>query len=159
MGWKEIDTQICSVARALAIFGDRWTLLIVRDSFMRIRRFSDFQKSLSITKHRLSDRLNRLVENGILRKELYDERRSRYEYRLTQKGLDLYPVMMSVIQWGDKWEADQDGSPLTFTHATCGHTIDPKLVCNHCHEEILAKEITPSPGPGIVKKRQRAEAK
>jgi len=76
---------VCSIARALAIFGDRWTLLVIRDAFRKIRRFSEFQTSLGITKHRLSDRLTRLVEEGILDKVLYDEKRSRYEYRLTQK--------------------------------------------------------------------------
>lgn len=150
MRWEEIDTQACSIARALAIFGDRWTLLILRDAFMRVRRFSEFQKSLGITKHRLSDRLNRLVDTGILTKELYDEKRSRYHYRLTTKGLDLYPILMSVVQWGDKWTSDQGGSPLIFTHKSCGHASKPRLVCDHCHEDVDAKEMIPGPGPGMA---------
>jgi len=156
MRWEEIDTQACSIARALVIFGDRWTLLIIRDAFMRVRRFSEFQKSLGITKHRLSDRLNRLVETGILSKELYDQQRSRYHYRLTAKGLDLYPILMTVVQWGDKWTSDQDGSPVTFTHKSCGHTSSPKFVCDHCQQEIHAKEMLPSPGPGNRGKISRA---
>ena len=159
MRWKEVDTQVCSIARALAIFGDRWTLLIVRDAFCRVRRFSDFRTSLGITKHRLSDRLNRLVDVGIFEKVLYDEKRGRYEYRLTQKGLDLYPVMMSVVQWGDRWAADEDGSPVTFTHTSCGHTTHPKYVCDVCDEEIIAKDICPEVGPGQLKKQERLAVK
>lgn len=157
MRWKEIDGQVCSIAKALAIFGDKWTLLIVRDAFSRIRRFSEFQKSLGITKHRLSDRLNRLVEVGILVKDLYDEKRGRYEYRLTQKGLDLYPILMTVVQWGDKWTTDEDGCPVEFKHTTCGHITSPKYVCNQCDQEIDAKSIEPIVGPGIENKRRRGE--
>ena len=91
MRWEDVDSQICSMARALAIFGDRWTLLIIRDAFRRVKRFSHFQKSLGITKHRLADRLNRLVEAGIMIKVPYDESGKRFEYRLTEKGIDLYP--------------------------------------------------------------------
>lgn len=155
MRWKEVDTQVCSIARALAIFGDRWTLLIIRDAFRRVRRFSEFQSSLGITRHRLSDRLNRLVEAEIFVKVLYDEKRERYEYRLTQKGLDLYPVLMSVVQWGDRWAVDEDGSPVTFIHKTCGHSTQPRYVCDVCDDEIIAKEIEPQLGPGITNKQQR----
>jgi len=155
MRWDEIDGQVCSIARSLAIFGDKWTLLIVRDSFRKIRRFSDFQKSLGITKHRLSDRLNRLVEVGILSKDIYDVKRARYEYRLTQKGLDLYPILMTVVQWGDKWTLDKDGPPVIFKHTTCGHISTPKYVCNACDEEIDAKSIEPLVGPGIDNKIQK----
>lgn len=159
MRWQEIDTQVCSIARALAIFGDRWTLLIIRDAFRRIRRFSEFQASLGITKHRLSDRLVRLVDEGILNKVLYDEKRSRYEYRLTQKGLDLYPVLMTIVQWGDQWACDEDGAPINFIHDKCGHATHPRCVCNVCHEEIHAKELVPEVGPGITKKLERGELK
>ncbi len=157
MRWEEIDSQVCSIARALAIFGDRWTLLIIRDAFRRVRRFSEFQKSLGITKHRLSDRLTRLVDSGILEKRMYDEKRSRYEYRLTAKGLDLYPVLMSVVNWGDKWVCDEDGSPVVFTHTQCGHTCHPKMVCDVCDGEIVATDIEPSVGPGVAQKVSRGD--
>ena len=159
MRWEDIDSQVCSIARALAIFGDRWTLLIIRDAFRKVRRFSDFQQSLGITRHRLSDRLNRLVEAGILEKRLYDEKRERYEYRLTEKGLDLYPVLMSVVNWGDKWVCDGDGSPVIFKHKTCGHQTRPKMVCDVCDQEIDARDIEPGVGPGVVKKIERGEWK
>lgn len=157
MRWEEIDSQVCSIARALAIFGDRWTLMIIRDAFRRVRRFSDFQKSLGITRHRLSDRLNRLVEAEIMMKSLYDEKRERYEYRLTQKGLDLYPVLMTLVQWGDKWACDGDGSPVVFTHRSCGHVTHPRLVCDVCDEDIQARDIIPGVGPGVEKKVARGE--
>lgn len=155
MKWEEIDSQTCSMARSLAIFGDRWTLLIIRDAFRRIRRFSDFQKSLGITKHRLSDRLNRLVDANILEKVPYDENQKRFEYRLTQKGLDLYPILLSVALWGDRWESDEDGAPVVYTHKDCGHDTQPHYVCDHCQKEIHAKAIIPKAGPGVLKKLKR----
>lgn len=157
MRWEEIDSQVCSIARTLAIFGDRWTLLIIRDAFRRVRRFSEFQKSLGIPRHRLSDRLNRLVDAGVLKKMLYDEKRDRYEYRLTPKGLDLFPVLMTFVQWGDKWATDEDGPPLVFRHLNCGEISTPKYVCDHCDEEINAKTFHPEVGPGIAKKLARGE--
>ena len=159
MRWEDIDSQVCSMARGLAIFGDRWTLLIIRDAFRRVRRFSDFQKSLGITKHRLSDRLTRLVEADILKKAPYDNAGKRFEYRLTPKGLDLYPVLMSVVQWGDKWESDTDGAPVVYTHKTCGNLMNTKYVCDCCGEEVRAKDIEPQAGPGVMNKIKRGELK
>ena len=158
MRWEEVDSQICSMARGLAIFGDRWTLLIIRDCFRRMRRFSDFQKSLGITKHRLSDRLTRLVEEGILTKVPYDASGKRFEYRLTEKGLDLYPVLMSVVQWGDKWVDDDDGAPVIYTHKLCGKHTQPCYTCDCCGEEIHARDLEPEAGPGVTKKIARGEA-
>lgn len=157
MRWKEVDSQVCSIARTLAIFGDKWTLLIIRDAFRRVRRFSDFQKSLGIPKHRLSDRLNKLVDTGVLKKVLYDENRSRYEYRLTPKGLDLFPVLMTFVQWGDRWATDQDGSPVVFRHLTCGEVSQPKYVCDQCDEPVDARNFQPEVGSGIAKKISRGE--
>src|SRR5262245_9027633 len=101
MRWREIGGMTCSVARALSIVGDRWTLLILRDAFLRTRRFEDFQASLNLTRHRLADRLRKLVDAGVLERVRYQERPSRYEYRLTEKGRDLYPVIVSLVRWGD----------------------------------------------------------
>ena len=157
MRWQEVDSQVCSIARTLAIFGDKWTLLIIRDAFRRVRRFSEFQKSLGIPRHRLSDRLNKLVDAGVLKKILYDEKRSRYEYRLTPKGLDLFPVLMTFVQWGDHWATDEDGSPVVFRHTTCGEISQPKYVCNHCEEEVSARTFQPEVGTGIAKKLLRGE--
>lgn len=158
MRWDEINNQVCSMARTLAIVGDRWTFLIVRDIFLGNRRFSALQKGLGINKHRLTDRLNRLLEHKILYKQCYDEARQRFEYRLTEKGIDLYPVLMSVIQFGNKWEADADGVPMEYEHKSCGHLTDPYLACSECHAPIDAKDIQPRLGPGILRKLERGES-
>lgn len=141
----------------MPIFGDRWTLMIIRQIFMRIRRFSDIQKSLGITKHRLSDRLNRLVEDQIIYKEIYDEAHKRHEYKLTDKGLELYPLLVSISQWGDKWESDEDGAPVQYVHKDCGHVTFAKLCCSECGGEIQAKNTFVRPGTGILRKIERGE--
>ena len=157
MRWDEIDSQVCSVARTLSLVGDRWTMLILRDCFLGVTRFSDFQKSLGITKHRLSDRLTKLVDSDILKKQIYDTNYERYEYKLTKKGVDLYPVLMSLVSWGDKWVVDKDGAPLEYIHQPCGNKIKPGTVCEHCDEPVSAFTITPILGPGILKKVKRGE--
>lgn len=146
MGWESIENQECSIARALSIFGDRWTLLIIRDCFKRVTKFSEFQKSLGIPKHRLSDRLTRLVDAGILEKKLYDEARNRFEYKLTERGFELYPILMGLVQWGDKWMGNEDEPPMQFRHKTCGQLTKPMLVCDCCAHEILPHDIQALPG-------------
>ncbi len=158
MRWDEIDSQVCSVARSLSIVGDRWTLLILRDCFLGVRRFDALQLSLGIPRHRLSDRLSKLVEHGVLRKELYQDKPPRYEYRLTEKGLDLYPVLLGLARWGDKWEADADGAPVEYVHINCGHVMTPTLVCDHCDQTIDARSVKPRIGPGLKQKFERGEA-
>src|ERR1700741_4381584 len=101
MRWNKLENEACSVARTVSVIGDRWTLLVLRDCFLRVRRFEEFQASLGITRHVLADRLGKLVKAGVLRKEPYQKRPRRYEYRLTDKGRDLYPVMMAIVHWGD----------------------------------------------------------
>ena len=117
MRWDDIDKQVCSVARALSVVGERWTMLILRDAFLGTRRFDQFQGNLGITRHRLAERLGKLVEQGVLVKVPYHDRPLRYEYRLTRKGLGLYPVLMSLSRWGDEW---MDGGPQ-LGPALCEH--------------------------------------
>ncbi len=157
MRWSEIDSQVCSIARTMTLFGDKWTLLIIRQAFRRVRRFSDFQRTLGITRHRLSDRLNKLVEAGIMSKHLYDENRQHYEYHLTEKGMDLFPVLMTLVQWGDKWLCDGDGPPIVFRHHQCGHIAEPTYACNHCAHDLKAQDMTPELGPGVLAKIERGE--
>jgi len=157
MRWNEIDSQVCSVAKTLAIIGDRWTLLILRDCFLGVTRFSEFQQSLEVTKHRLSDRLNKLVEAGILKKQVYDSTYGRFEYKLTRKGLDLHPVLMTLVAWGDKWTTDEDGAPLEYVHRDCQQTMKPELTCEHCHEAVGPFSTKVKLGPGILKKHARGE--
>lgn len=157
MRWDEVNTQVCSMARTLAIVGDRWTFLIIRDIFLGNRRFSSLHKALGINKHRLTDRLNRLLDHNVLYKQCYDEARQRFEYRLTEKGIDLYPVLMTIVQFGNKWEADRDGIPLEHVHKNCVKVTQPYLACSECHEPIYAQDIQPRLGPGITRKLKRGE--
>jgi DNA-binding HxlR family transcriptional regulator len=149
MRWDEIDQQVCSVARALSVVGDRWTLLILRDCFMGTRRFEQFQRQLGITRHRLSQRLARLVEQGILTRKPYQQRPLRHEYRLTRKGLALYPVMLSLAAWGDEWMGDGNGAPVEYRHKTCGAVTHPVLACSHCGETLRPGDVQPTVGPGL----------
>ena len=138
----------CSVARTLEIIGEWWTLLILRDAFLGVRRFDDFQSRLGIARNVLTDRLTTLVEHGVLERERYQERPDRFEYRLTEKGRDLHPVLMSLVRWGDRWTAGEAGPPLVLEHRTCGHEMTPVLVCPHCREEVSAGTVRARPGPG-----------
>ena len=149
MRWSEIGEVTCSVARSLAIVGDRWTLLILRDAFLGIRRFDDFHRRLGTTRHRLADRLKKLVSHGILERVVYQERPRRHEYRLTAKGRDLYPVIVSLVAWGDRWTAGRAGPPVELVHRTCGHVITPALVCPDCGETIEARQMTAQAGPAL----------
>ncbi len=148
MKWEDVGQWPCSVARTLSVIGDRWTMLIIRNCFMGTRRFGDFQQQLGLTRHVLTDRLKRLVEEGVLEKRQYQEHPKRDEYRLTEKGKDLYPILLTIIAWGDKHMAGEAGPPLLFEHHLCGHEITPVLVCSECHEPIRAREVTPKLGPG-----------
>lgn len=158
MRWSEIDTQVCSVARALSVVGDNWTLLILRDSFLGVTRFDQFQKSLGVTRHRLADRLSKLVEVGVLEKQPYQERPARYEYKLTEMGKSLYPVMVGLAQWGDDWLSDKDGAPIVYKHQGCGKITRLQLVCSDCGEPVTARSISPLLGPGVQRKLKRGEA-
>ncbi|MGL5169017.1 MAG: winged helix-turn-helix transcriptional regulator [Afipia sp.] len=148
MKWDRLEDEACSVARTVSVIGDRWTLLILRDCFRRIRRFDEFQSRLGITRHLLAERLRKLVRQGVLRRVAYQERPKRYEYILTQKGLDLHPVMMSIVHWGDVHMADERGRPVLHLHKSCGHNFDPVMTCSVCNEPLSAKEVHVHPGPG-----------
>ena len=148
MQWSELDQQPCSVSRTLSVIGDRWTLLILRDCFLRVRRFDDFQARLGIGRPILADRLQKLVDNFVLTKVAYQQNPVRYEYRLTQKGLDLYPVIMGIVHWGDVHMAGRGGRPLLHTHNACGHRFDPVTVCSECNAPVKAKDVSVARGPG-----------
>lgn len=148
MQWSELERQPCSVARTLAVIGDRWTLLVLRDCFLGIRRFDDFQARLGIGRPILADRLHKLVARGVLAKVVYQERPARHEYRLTDKGLDLHPVVMAIVHWGDVHMAGAAGRPLLHRHAACGHRFDPVMTCSECGEALRARDVVVEPGPG-----------
>jgi DNA-binding HxlR family transcriptional regulator len=150
MRWDSLSDENCSMARSLAVVGDRWTLLILRDAFLRVRRFEDFEKSLKIARRVLSERLAHLVDEGILAKVPYQERPVRYEYRLTEKGLDLFPVMISLVHWGDKHYTTKDGPPLLHRHLSCEHDFRSVITCSECGETVGPREVMVHPGPGAI---------
>ncbi len=150
MQWDELDQQACSVARTLSVIGDRWTLLILRDCFLKVRRFDDFQARLGIGRPILADRLQKLVDSFVLTRVAYQDNPLRHEYRLTQKGLDLHPVIMAIVHWGDVHMAGKKGRPVLHRHTVCGHRFDPVLTCSHCAGELLPREVSVEPGPGAA---------
>jgi DNA-binding HxlR family transcriptional regulator len=150
MRWAELDREACSVARTVSVIGDRWSLLILRDCFLRVRRFEDFQARLGITRHLLADRLKKLVEAGVLARVPYQERPRRYEYRLTEKGLDLNPVLLALVHWGDTHMAGGRGRPRLYEHRDCGQLFDPVMSCSVCGGAVTARNIRILDGPGAV---------
>lgn len=148
MKWQEVGETPCSMARSLAILGDRWTLLILRNCFLGMRRFDEFQASLGVTRQVLADRLSRLVEAGALKKVPYQERPPRYEYRLTEMGHDLHPVLLALANWGDRWLDEGRGAPVEYVHKACGHKFRPTMVCPECGEPVGSRDVTAVPGPG-----------
>jgi DNA-binding HxlR family transcriptional regulator len=140
------DDQVCSIARALELIGERWTILIVRDAFLGIRRFDELQRSLGIARNVLQNRLERLVENGILERVRYQERPERFEYRLTEKGIDLWPVLVSLISWGDR-HAAPEGPPIVLEHRDCGGRVSDRRICEKCGAFLGPRDVTAWPGP------------
>ena len=138
---REMEAVDCSIAGTLELIGDRWTMLILRDAFRGVRRFDALQRDLGIARNLLTDRLNKLVAHGILAKRLYQARPPRYEYRLTEKGIDLSPALVALMRWGDRWLAGGDG-PVHLLHEVCGHPLDQVFVCWHCDETVTPLDIT-----------------
>jgi DNA-binding HxlR family transcriptional regulator len=139
--WDQIRDLPCSVARTLSAIGDRWTLLVLRDLFLGARRFEQLEASLGCSPHLLSTRLGKLCAEGIVERRLYRERPERHEYRLTEKGRDLYPVIASLLAWGDRWMSDPHGPPVVLEHRPCGQRATPELRCSECGEPIDPREM------------------
>ena len=150
MRYEELIDQPCSISRPLAVLGDRWTFVIVKQAFAGVRRFEDFQASLGISRSRLTDRLDRLVEHGILDRVPYRDGRTRHEYRLTDKGIELYPVLIAIRDWGDRHMAP-DGPPVHYRHAGCGGEAHVTLACDRCGDELTARDVVPEAGPGAAR--------
>ncbi len=146
----DYDSTNCAIGAAVGIIGERATFLVLREVFAGVRRFGDMQRRTGMPRQVLSQRLTRLVDEGLLRKMPYQEsgQRSRDEYRLTDKGLDLYPVLVALMQWGDRYEADPAGPPVLLQHRDCGEQVRLQLSCRAGHVLASAREVTPVPGPG-----------
>lgn len=139
--WSEIGEQDCSVAKALSVVGDRWTMLILREAFMRTRRFEDFQVRTGAPRPVLAERLRELVDDGVLERRRYSDRPERFEYRLTEKGRDLYPVIVSLLRWGDRWMTESESPPVELRHRDCGATMHPELACPECGEWVTPLDV------------------
>ena len=139
----------CSVAQCLEAVGEWWSLLIVRDAFLGVRRFDDFQARLGISRNTLNQRLTHLVDAGILNRVQYEKHPPRFEYRLTEKGRDLWHVVTAMRQWGDR-HAAPDGPPMELIHKSCAHVSEAAVVCSECGEPMGARDVRAVPGPGAV---------
>jgi len=144
------DNQICSIARTLEVVGERWTLLIIRDAFLGLRRFDEFQHSLGIARNVLSDRLNRLVDYGILERVRYQLRPDRFEYQLTDRGRDLQIALFALMHWGDRHLTAEAGPPRITEHAGCGGRVIEQLACSRCGQVLPAEAVAVYPGPALV---------
>lgn len=138
----------CSVARTAAVLGERWTPLIVRDILFGIRRFDAIQRDLGISRKVLTERLSELGANGVVERVAYQDNPPRYDYVLTEKGLDLAYVLLAMKLWGDRWASEGEGPPLVLRHERCGAIADAVPACSNCGEPLRAGEVTPLPGPG-----------
>jgi DNA-binding HxlR family transcriptional regulator len=146
---RTYEGQNCSIAKSLELIGERWTMLIVREVFLGNRRFDELASRLSIARNVLTARLTRLVEEGVLEKVRYQERPERFEYRLTEKGIDLWPVVVSLLQFGDRYYAP-DGPPVVLLHKGCGGHVDEHRICDTCGQRLTARDATGQPGPGAA---------
>jgi len=156
MGWSAVGDTVCPIARSLAVVGDRWTILILRELFLGVKRFEEFQSQTGMSPHLLSTRLKRLEADGVVARHRYSERPPRYEYRLTSKGLDLYPLMLSLKSWGEQWGGFQPGDEpaLVITHRQCRHGTGLKLVCPSCDEPFGPRDAKVSLGKNFMAERQ-----
>jgi DNA-binding HxlR family transcriptional regulator len=144
---KSFSEMDCSVAQCLEVVGEWWSMMIVRDTFMGVTRFEDFQRRLGISRNILRERLGTLVEAGVLERIPYSEHPPRYDYKLTQKGKDLWPVLTAMRQWGDQYAAPS-GPPIELVHRSCGQTTHAELTCAWCKERLTYRNVQPIPGPG-----------
>jgi DNA-binding HxlR family transcriptional regulator len=146
---SDYGTQNCSIARTLELVGERWTLLVLREAFLGVRRFDAMQAKLGVARNVLSARLERLVGEEILEKVPYSERPLRHEYRLTDKGLDLWPVIVELLRWGDRYAAP-NGPPIVIRHKECGGELGDRRTCARCGTQLTARDVRAEPGPGMV---------
>ncbi|HUP84633.1 MAG TPA: helix-turn-helix domain-containing protein [Acidimicrobiales bacterium] len=139
----------CSIAQSLEVLGEWWTLLIIRDAFLGITRFEDFQQRLGIARNVLAARLDTLVDAGVLERRVYDEGRGRADYVLTAMGRALWPVMTALRQWGDKHIVGKGHEPVLARHETCGSKMTAHLACDQCGEKLDPRDVRLLAGPGL----------
>jgi DNA-binding HxlR family transcriptional regulator len=146
MKHDELRDVYCSVASTWSVIGERWTMMILRECFRGERRYDHFRAKLGLGSNVLNDRLRLLVDEGVLERVRYQDNPARYEYRLTGKGADLYPVLMALMAWGDRY--GHEVPPVRLVHRACGHPADPRLTCAHCGEPLYWREMSAEFRPG-----------
>lgn len=155
MAWNDIGESVCPIARSLAVFGDRWTMLIVRELFLGTRRFDAFQAQTGMSSHLLSARLKRLEKDGIIERRLYQTRPRRYEYRLTTKGKDLHGIVVALRAWGLRWcGLDRAEPAVKLVHTTCGGEVGSALICRDCGEALHPRNVTATFGVAFAAERE-----
>jgi DNA-binding HxlR family transcriptional regulator len=145
---RDYPNQLCSIANSLEVVGERWSLLIVRDVFNGNRRFGEIQASLGVARNVLSARLQRLCDEDLLERRQYQESPARFEYFLTEKGLDLWPTLIALLNWGDRYSPTPGGPPKLIRHKVCGGHVSDRGVCEACGETLHARDAIQVPGPG-----------
>jgi DNA-binding HxlR family transcriptional regulator len=145
----QFGEMACSIARTLDVIGEPWSPLILRDVFAGVSRFDKIQADLGISRKVLTERLNHLVEQGVIGRTPYDAR-PRYEYHLTTKGAELVDLLMVMVGWGDKWLAGDGGPPVLYRHHACGEISRVDLRCARCGNPMHAGEVDLLPGPGAA---------
>lgn len=153
MKWLEFGTENCSIQRTLEVVGEKWTMIVLREVFNGVRRFDQIRRHTGVSEPVLTQRLRKLVDAGVLDTVPYQEegRRTRYEYRLTDQGRDLYPILIALLQWGDRYRADDAGPALTVTHRDCGAQVEAVVRCASGHEPLRPAEVEAEPGPAATR--------
>jgi len=146
----------CSLARGLELIGDWWSPLIIRDLYLNVTRFDDLIDDLGISRNLLARRLKSLAERGVIERREYQKRPKRYEYGLTQAGIELVPHIVALTAWGDRWARPKEGRPILFVHRTCGKRFEPRITCSACGRPLSASDIRAIPGPGARARRGTA---
>ncbi len=147
---NDYPDQNCSIARTLEIVGERWSLLVLRNVFLGVHRFDALQRDLGVARNILAARLERLVGEGILEKAPYQERPPRHEYRLTEKGLDLWPIFVELLRWGDRHAAGPEGPPVLLRHRDCGGLLGDHRICERCGEPLALRNISAERTAGVA---------
>ncbi|WP_137391940.1 winged helix-turn-helix transcriptional regulator [Rhodoligotrophos defluvii] len=155
MSWSRVGNTVCPIARSLAVLGDRWTMLILREAFLGSRRFEEFQAQTGMSSHLLSIRLKRLERDKILDRVQYADRPVRHEYRLTERGRDLYPILLGLKAWGEKWGGLGPGEEpaLTIIHSACGAEISLALKCPSCGGAFGPRDAQVTLSSGLERER------
>jgi DNA-binding HxlR family transcriptional regulator len=152
---SQLAKMTCTIARSVDVIGDPWTIMIMKELFLGQRRFDDIQMYTGMSPHLLSVRMKKLEKVGVVQRRAYQQRPSRYEYRLTEKGIGLWPILVAFKDWSARWGRWPKGEPLDIRHKACGHVTALKVVCSHCDEPINARDVRQEMSTAMVKERAR----